>query len=294
MSAIAISPLATPPPGTFPEAAELGRAVARWIGRLGLVPKSRAHRGMLPAGTSANLATAFVDRGRSGMSDGIRSHPRRATGKAAAAVPDARVDPTVAGRTDEDLFVAARGGDRDCLRALIERYREDLLRFLVRYVGSRSSADDVFQETFVQVWMSAETFDAERRFKPWLFTIAANKARDLLRKQKRRATASLSAPVGGPSSDSTLIDMQEDEKSPLPEQPLGDAEMKSNVKRVVDEMPAHYREILLLAYFQRMSYQQISESLQIPLGTVKSRLHAAVANFADAWRASSRDPDMPD
>ena len=294
MSAIAISPLATPPPGTFPEAAELGREVARWIGRLGLVPKSRAHRGMLPVGTSANLASAFVDRGRSGMSDGIRSHPRRATGKAAAAVPDARVDPTVAAQTDEDLFVAARGGDRDCLRALIERYREDLLRFLVRYVGSRSSADDVFQETFVQVWMSAETFDAERRFKPWLFTIAANKARDLLRKQKRRATASLSAPVGGPSSDSTLIDMQEDEKSPLPEQPLGDAEMKSNVKRVVDEMPAHYREILLLAYFQRMSYQQISESLQIPLGTVKSRLHAAVANFADAWRASSRDPDMPD
>jgi len=59
-------------------------------------------------------------------------------------------------------------------------------------------------------------------------------------------------------------------------------------------MPTHYREILLLAYFQRMSYQQISESLQIPLGTVKSRLHAAVANFADAWRAGSRYPDMPD
>jgi RNA polymerase sigma-70 factor (ECF subfamily) len=59
-------------------------------------------------------------------------------------------------------------------------------------------------------------------------------------------------------------------------------------------MPTHYREILLLAYFQKMSYQQISESLSIPLGTVKSRLHAAVANFADAWRSSSRDPDMPE
>lgn len=229
-----------------------------------------------------------------GMNEGTRSPARRPTGPGSAAVPDPRIDPALAARTDEDLFVAARGGDRDCLRALIERYQEDLLRFLVRYVGSRASADDVFQETFVQVWMSAETFDAERRFKPWLFTIAANKARDLLRKQKRRAATSLSTPVGGPSSESTLIDMQPDEKSPLPDQPLGAAEMKSNVKRVVDEMPTHYREILLLAYFQRMSYQQISESLEIPLGTVKSRLHAAVANFADAWRASSRDPDMPD
>lgn len=291
MSAISIASLAAPPPGTSSGRDGFARRVARAIG---LIPKSRVRRGMLPVGTSANLASAFVDRGRFGMSDGSRFQPRRSTGKAPAAIPDARIDPALAARTDEDLFVAARGGDRDCLRALIERYQEDLLRFLVRYVGSRASADDVFQETFVQVWMSAETFDAERRFKPWLFTIAANKARDLLRKQKRRATASLSTPVGGTSSESTLIDMQEDVKSPLPEQPLGDAEMKSNVKRVVDEMPSHYREILLLAYFQRMSYQQISESLQIPLGTVKSRLHAAVANFAEAWRAGSRDPDMPD
>jgi len=228
------------------------------------------------------------------MSEGNRPTTRRAPGSGGSAVPDPRVDPALAARTDEDLFVAAREGDRDCLRALIERYREDLLRFLVRYVGSRSSADDVFQETFVQVWMAAETFDAERRFKPWLFTIAANKARDLLRKQKRRAATSLSAPVGaGSGSESTLIDMLPGPGT-QPDRPLGDAEMKSNVKRVVDEMPTHYREILLLAYFQKMSYQQISESLEIPLGTVKSRLHAAVANFADAWRASSRDPDMPE
>jgi RNA polymerase sigma-70 factor (ECF subfamily) len=249
---------------------------------------------MLPVRTSANLATAFDDRGMRGMSEGPRPTVRRTPGSGRTSVPDARIDPALAGRSDEDLFVAAREGDRDCLRALIERYREDLLRFLVRYVGSRSSADDVFQETFVQVWMAAETFDAERRFKPWLFTIAANKARDLLRRQKRRAATSLSAPVGGANSDATLVDLEPDRKSLLPGQPIADAETRANVKRVVDEMPAHYREILLLAYFQKMSYQQISESLSIPLGTVKSRLHAAVANFADAWRSSSRDPDMPE
>jgi RNA polymerase sigma-70 factor (ECF subfamily) len=67
------------------------------------------------------------------------------------------------------------------------------------------------------------------------------------------------------------------------------------VAQVVDSMPAHYREILLLSYFQRMSYSQISESLEIPLGTVKSRLHAAVANFADAWKAAQGiDPTRED
>jgi RNA polymerase sigma-70 factor (ECF subfamily) len=100
--------------------------------------------------------------------------------------------------------------------------------------------------------------------------------------------------VGGANSEATLVDLEPDRKSLLPGQPIADAETKANVKRVVDEMPSQYREILLLAYFQKMSYQQISESLSIPLGTVKSRLHAAVANFADAWRSSSRDPDMPD
>jgi RNA polymerase sigma-70 factor (ECF subfamily) len=247
---------------------------------------------MLRGRTTASLASAFVDRGPCVMSGGVNEGTRLPV-RRPAGTPDARIDPALAARSDEELFVAAREGDRDCLRALIERYREDLLRFLVRYVGSRSSADDVFQETFVQVWMAAETFDAERRFKPWLFTIAANKARDLLRKQKRRPAASLSAPVGGAASETPLVDLLAG-NSPAPDRPLGDAEMKANVKRVVDEMPTHYREILLLAYFQKMSYQQISESLSIPLGTVKSRLHAAVANFADAWRSSSRDPDMPE
>jgi len=224
-----------------------------------------------------------------------RPRPTSSRPAGTGSLPTATADPAVAGRSDEELFVAAREGDRDALRTLIERYRDDLLRFLIRYVGSRSSADDVFQETFVQVWMSAESFDAERRFKPWLYTIAANKARDLLRRQKRRAATSLSTPVGesGGRSESTLVDMLEG-ADPLPDRPVGDLELRTNVKRVVDGLPSHYREILLLAYFRKMSYQQIAESLEIPLGTVKSRLHAAVASFAEAWRASSRDPDMPE
>jgi len=72
------------------------------------------------------------------------------------------------------------------------------------------------------------------------------------------------------------------------------AEEGAVVKAVVDEMPPALREILLLSYFQKLSYAQIADALQIPLGTVKSRLHSAVANFAERWRAlRSDDPSLP-
>jgi len=187
-------------------------------------------------------------------------------------------------RTDEELIVLYRNGERDAFVALLDRYRDELLHFLIRFLGSRAAADDVFQDAFLQIHLSVDSFDETRRFKPWLFTIAANKARDYLRKQKRRAAVSLSTPIKGKDEDMNFIDMlvsDEQEGDPLVEEEQGRL-----VKQIVDQMPTHYREILLLSYFQKMSYSQISDSLEIPLGTVKSRLHSAVANFADAWKAS--------
>ncbi|MEY5061856.1 MAG: hypothetical protein RIS45_1777, partial [Planctomycetota bacterium] len=69
-----------------------------------------------------------------------------------------------------------------------------------------------------------------------------------------------------------------------PSTPLESTDERAIVKQVIDEMPPHFREILLLSYFQKLSYAQISDSLSIPLGTVKSRLHAAVASFAQSWK----------
>jgi RNA polymerase sigma-70 factor (ECF subfamily) len=190
--------------------------------------------------------------------------------------------PPADGRSDEELLVLSREGDRQAFRLLLERHRDDLLRYLVRFLGSRAAADDVFQETFIQVHLAADTFDPERRFRPWLYAIASNKARDHHRRGKRRAAASLNTPLAtaGERSLADFLETTEDS----PDRPASDEEMRLAVKRVVDEMPAHYREILLLAYFHRMSYQQIAEVLGIPLGTVKSRLHAAVAHFAASWK----------
>lgn len=193
-------------------------------------------------------------------------------------------------QTDENLMAEHAAGSTTALRRLVERYRDELLNFLTRFVGSRAAAEDVFQETFLQIHLSAATFDVERRFKPWLFTIAANKARDHHRKHARRQTFSLDAEIGGEGERGRFVDLM-DSGLPEPGAPVGDGEERARVRDAVDRMPPHLREILLLAYFQRMSYQQIADGLGIPLGTVKSRLHAAVASFAGAWERSDAKPD---
>ena len=192
-------------------------------------------------------------------------------------------------RTDEALVEAYLQGDRDALAELIGRFRQDLLNFLTRYLNSHAAAEDVFQETFLQVHLSADMFDPTRRFRPWLFTIAANKARDYHRKHNKRTSVSLSAWVNKHEEGLSFVDLLEADL-PNPDAPVLDAERSQLVRGVVDSLPVHLREILLLSYFQRLSYNQIAGALHIPLGTVKSRLHTAVATFAKAWKAARVRP----
>ena len=197
--------------------------------------------------------------------------------------------------SDEALFDRYRRGDTAALRTIIERYQDELYRFLCRLLGDRTGADDVFQDTFLQIHLSADTFDSERRFRPWLFTIAANKGRDFLRRKIRRQTLDLSAPVGGKGADEgglTYVDLLEIDVA-APDAAMDAKERNERVQLVLNQMPLLLREILLLAYFQRLSYAQISSDLEIPLGTVKSRLHAAVASFAKSWKQAGLDKMYP-
>jgi RNA polymerase sigma-70 factor (ECF subfamily) len=191
-------------------------------------------------------------------------------------------------RTDEELLAAHIDGDSNAFPELMDRYKNDLLHFLTRFVGSRAAAEDVFQESFLQIHISAETFDPSRRFKPWLFTIAANKGRDWHRKHSKRTVLSLSQEVGGDGDGTRFIDLMESDQE-QPDANLLDSEQKETIRDVVDQLPSHLREILLLSYFQQMSYVQIADSLQIPLGTVKSRLHSAVAAFSQAWQSANSE-----
>jgi RNA polymerase sigma-70 factor (ECF subfamily) len=190
-------------------------------------------------------------------------------------------------RTDEELVEDFLHGEDVAFRHLIERFHDPLIRFLFRLTGQREMAEDVFQDTFLQVHQSIESFDPTRRFKPWLFTIAANKARDALRRAHRRRAMSLSGSASD-DEDSAPIDLA-DLRIPAVETRLAAEEQGAMVQRAIDQMSPRLREVLLMAYFQRLTYQQIAEQYGIPVGTVKSRLHAAVASFADHWKRQVRE-----
>lgn len=189
-----------------------------------------------------------------------------------------------ADRTDEQLLELYLNGTLPAFEALVERYQRELYHFLVRFLGDRAAAEDVFQETFLQVHQSGEQFDLSRRFRPWLFTIAANKARDLMRSQARRPTNPLQADISpGDGESGQFIDLMAADV-PSPDESLSREELQGSVRGVVMGLPEHLREILLLSYFHQFPYKQIADILEIPLGTVKSRLHAAVGQFAERWR----------
>lgn len=191
---------------------------------------------------------------------------------------------------DEQLLAQARGGDDAAFRTLVERYQVEVFHFLLRFVRNRAAADDLFQETFLQVHQSADTFDLKKRFKPWLFTIAANKARDWLRRARRRQAASLSNEIapGREGDGRSFLDLMPADLPPPPEL-VATQDLSERVRRVVDELPDHLREIIVLAYFEKLAYKEVAEMLDIPVGTVKSRLHAAVGTFAALWH--KRYPD---
>jgi RNA polymerase sigma-70 factor (ECF subfamily) len=219
-----------------------------------------------------------------------KEHPDRQNGKPDGGNPpstgraERHVNRLPGEKTDEELLAGYREGNRASFAALVERYQRELFHFLVRFLGDRAAAEDIFQETFLQVHQSADQFDLQRRFRPWLFTIAANKARDLMRSQARRPTNPLQANIsGGDDESGQFIDLMES-ADPMPGEAMEREELQKVVQKTVEGMPEHLREILLLSYFHQFPYKEISDILGIPLGTVKSRLHAAVAYFADRWK----------
>lgn len=189
--------------------------------------------------------------------------------------------------TDEQLLARHLSGETGAFAVLVERHADELYRFLARFIGSRSLAEDLVQEVFLQVYQVADRFDASRRFKPWLFTIAANKARDLMRGRRRRPEVPFNAQVeGGQKEGQIFLDFLADAAAG-PVERLEEQEEKDLVRQVLNALPDHLREVLILSYYHQFAYKEIAEMLQIPLGTVKSRLHAAVGRFGQMYRVLS-------
>ncbi len=186
---------------------------------------------------------------------------------------------------DVQLMQRYAAGDDGAFQEIVTQYKDSVYAFLRRFLNDRDLVDDVFQDTFMQLYVSRDTFDQSRPLRPWLFTIAANKAKDALRRRQRVDSTNLGSLFDSDehSIDDVLNTLDHDDH--LPYDDLIRQETAAQVKRIIARMPAKLREILILGYFQKFSYAEIAKIVGIPIGTVKSRLHTAVHRFAQDWNA---------
>jgi RNA polymerase sigma-70 factor (ECF subfamily) len=186
--------------------------------------------------------------------------------------------------TDEWLMKGYLEGHETCLAILIRRYERELFSYLRRLTTEACLAEDVFQNTFLQVHLKRHLYEEGRPFRPWLYTIATHQAIDALRRNRRHQRPSLDTEHDGGRFDAatSLLDMIAADKS----DPHADAERSERrelVRAAVDALAEHLRVVVVLSYYQGMKYKDIADVLEIPVGTVKSRLHTAVKRLADEW-----------
>jgi RNA polymerase sigma-70 factor, ECF subfamily len=194
--------------------------------------------------------------------------------------------------TDEELMSRYREqGPEAVFNVLVHRYERELYRYLARYLGDAILAEDVFQNTFLQVHLKRGLYEDGRPFRPWLYAIATHQAVDAMRKGGRHPTVSLDQRGSANQRESdagSLLDLLVNEgNGPLAE--LQEQERQQWVRDSIERLPESLRQTLILAYHQDLKYREIAEILKIPVGTVKSRLHAALSKLQDMARSANRD-----
>jgi len=175
---------------------------------------------------------------------------------------------------------------------LVRRYERELYGYLRRYLGDDHLADDVFQNTFLQVYQKANQYEPGRPVRPWLYTIATNQAVDALRRQNRYLAVSLdhSSAESQDGELRTLLELLEATTTDPLDQVQGE-ERRVLVRNAVDQLPDFLRQVVILAYYQGLKYRDVAEILGIPVGTVKSRLHAALLRLHESWSVSYFAPE---
>lgn len=186
---------------------------------------------------------------------------------------------------DEELLARIRRGEHALFGVLVRRYERELYGYLRRYIGDADLAADVFQNTCVAVFTKIQQYEPGRPARPWLYTVATNQAIDAMRRRARRKDARnvpLLPPDESGDSAGSLFELLE-QAAPGPGDVAEGAELRHLVRVAVDDLPELLREVVVLTYFQGLKYQDAAEILGVPLGTVKSRLHAALAKLTEAW-----------
>ena len=189
--------------------------------------------------------------------------------------------------SDEGLLAAYRQtGDRRLFAALVQRYERELYNYLRRYLGDAEQAEDVFQTACLMVHLKCGQFEPGRRFRPWLYAIATNAAIDAQRREKRHRAVSLDRNRKEARQDEPKLTDMLMSNDPDPFAEASRLESGAWVQEALDGLTGQMRDVVHLVYFQGLKYREAAEALNVPVGTIKSRMNAAVTRLQDFWKQS--------
>jgi RNA polymerase sigma-70 factor, ECF subfamily len=195
-----------------------------------------------------------------------------------------RPNPLVAW-SDERLLLSYRS-DRDAgvFEELVHRYEKELYGYLRHYLGNVQMAEDVFQQTFLQIHLKCDQFEPGRKVRPWLYTVATNLAIDYQRRNRRHRMSSLNRATWGTAEEEAgaLVELLGGPE-PGPADDAESAEQYDALRQAVDALPEASRQVVMLVYFQGLKYREAAQVLSLPVGTVKSRLHVAMLKLTESF-----------
>lgn len=160
-------------------------------------------------------------------------------------------------------------GDQDAFGEIVEIYKNSVYQLCYRMIGNQHEAEDLAQEAFLRAYVNIKSFNQELKFSTWLFRIATNLCIDRIRKKK--PDYYLDAEVSG--TEGLTMYSQIPSGTPLPESQLESLELHETVQKEILKLPEKYRTVIVLKYIEELSLNEISEILDLPLGTVKTRIH---------------------
>jgi len=178
--------------------------------------------------------------------------------------------------TDEDLLLEYRcTGIREAFEELVYRYERELYNYLYRHLGHAADAEDIFQKTFLAVLRSCDTFDASRKFRPWLYTIATNEAINCQRRAKQFRV--IRQQENDADHFSIVDNVVGNEPEPFAEEM--DREIASKVREAVDQLPKQLKQAVYMVYFQGMTYREAADAVGIHFTALSLRLKKAVGKL---------------
>lgn len=174
---------------------------------------------------------------------------------------------------DAEALRRCREGDELAYRWIVERYQRQVYSLAMRMVRSAEDAEDLTQDTFVRMFKAIDRYDPNRPFAAWLMTIASRLCIDHIRRRKVRPLPLVREEAG--TTEEQTIDVED--PGLRPDEIASYREEEKRAQSLIDSLPPHYRVVVLLRHQQDLSYEEIAESLNLPIGTVKARIHRARA-----------------